>query len=138
MSYESDRAEVGGLTVTPERKLLLEFCEHIEGIYHTGIALGAEVDSFLLARRWRAARRFVEFAAKFGEPPVSFLASSAMPPAPQQFWRLERIGAAWWAVGVLADGALYNSPVYSPQEGRKTSAEAEADGRASGLPEWKS
>ena len=56
---------------------------------------------------------------------------------PQWYWRLERCGGAWWAVGVLADGTLYTSPVFSPPAGRKSSEQAEADGAASGLPEWK-
>ena len=91
----------------------------------------------LLAARQPQTERFVEFAAKFGEPPVSFLAaSSATPPAPQRFWRVVHSGDETdrWSLEVVdVHGSLLERPSFYPWDSK---SDAIADGMALAMPEW--
>lgn len=57
---------------------------------------------------------------------------SPKPPAPQRFWTVDPYPTGtWWYASIVSDG---QATLIMP--GRPTRAEAEADGRDSGLPEW--
>jgi hypothetical protein len=68
--------------------------------------------------------------------PTDCSCPASTPPAPQRFWRVKE-HPGWHSVEQFYDeqGRLHTKAISLGL--RKTRADAEADGRASGLPEWK-
>jgi hypothetical protein len=80
-----------------------------------------------------------------GEPLCSTCGSTVedhnTPPVPQRFWRViawmhcpGAEASSWQAVACLGDGSIADGGTAAPRQ--PTREQAEADGRASGLPEW--
>lgn len=131
-------AKGAGVSDERDKELILDWMTYLEQTPYRFTARGALIDTFLAARSPQDELPIpINLGRNEGED-----APPDPPPAPQRFWRVRGFGGGpsmdpfcYQAWEVDERGAwmctLPMAVTWARQE------EAEADGRASGLPEWK-